>query len=85
MKDGILLKTTAFEVEQIIGLHILMTVVKMPSYRMYQAKATRYEPVAGVMGRKRFDNLRTYIHFNDNGNMKAKEDTGYDPLLKVRP
>ncbi|KAI5092252.1 piggyBac transposable element-derived protein 3-like [Silurus meridionalis] len=37
------------------------------------------------MGRKRFDNLRTYIHMNDNTNVKQKGEPGYDPLFKVRP
>ena len=58
-KNVLLVKTTAAEIEQFIGLHVLMTVVKMPSYRMYWQTCTRYEPGAGVMGRKRFDHLRT--------------------------
>ncbi|XP_029973972.1 piggyBac transposable element-derived protein 3-like [Salarias fasciatus] len=85
MKDGPELKTTPSEMEQFIGLHILMTVVRMPSYRMYWQTATRYDPIATVMGRKRFDHLRTYIHMNDNTNVKQKGESGYDPLFKVRP
>uniref|UniRef100_A0A3B4GR65 PiggyBac transposable element-derived protein domain-containing protein n=1 Tax=Pundamilia nyererei TaxID=303518 RepID=A0A3B4GR65_9CICH len=72
MKNGPELKTTPSEIEQFIGLHILMTVVRMPSYCMYWQTATRYDPIATVMGRKRFDNLRTYIHMNDNTNVKQK-------------
>ncbi|XP_042599318.1 piggyBac transposable element-derived protein 2-like [Cyprinus carpio] len=85
MKNGPELKTTPSEIEQFIGLHILMTVVRMPSYRMYWQTATHYDPIATVMGRKRFDNLRTYIHMNDNTNVKQKGEPGYDPLFKVRP
>ncbi|KAJ0000608.1 hypothetical protein NQD34_012450 [Periophthalmus magnuspinnatus] len=85
MKNGPELKTTPSEMEQFIGLHILMTVVRMPSYRLYWQTATRYDPVATVMGRKRFDHLRTYIHMNDNTNVKQKGEPGYDPLFKVRP
>lgn len=85
MKNGPELKTTPSEIEQFIGLHILMTVVRMPSYRMYWQTATRYDPIATVMERKRFDNLRTYIHMNDNTNVKQKGEPGYDPLFKVRP
>ena len=79
------LKTTADEIKQFIGMHILMTVVRIPSYCMYWQETTRYEPVAGVMGRKRFDQLRTYIHMNDNTNVKQKDEPGYDALFKVRP
>ncbi len=79
------LKTTPSEMEQFVGLHILMTIVRMPSYRMYWHTTTRYDPIATVMGRKRFDHLRTYIHMNDNTNVKQKGEPGYDPLFKVRP
>uniref|UniRef100_A0A6Q2ZH78 PiggyBac transposable element-derived protein domain-containing protein n=1 Tax=Esox lucius TaxID=8010 RepID=A0A6Q2ZH78_ESOLU len=85
MKNGPELKTTPSEIEQFIGLHILMTVVRRPSYRMYWQTATRYGPIATVMGRKQFDNMRTYIHMNDNTNVKQKGEPGYDPLFKVRP
>lgn len=80
MKNGQELKTTPFEMEQFIGLHILMTVVRMPSYRMYWQMATRYD-----MECKWFDRLRTYIHMNDNTNVKQMGEPGYDPLFKVRP
>ena len=63
----------------------MMTVVRMPSYRKYWEKSTRYEPIAGVMRRKRFHHLRTYLHLNNNKNMKQKNEPDYDPLFKVRP
>uniref|UniRef100_A0AAY5K7E5 PiggyBac transposable element-derived protein domain-containing protein n=1 Tax=Esox lucius TaxID=8010 RepID=A0AAY5K7E5_ESOLU len=66
------------------NLYAVMKNVRMPSYRMYWQTATRYGPIATVMGRKRFDNLRTYIHM-DNTNVKQKGEPGYDPLFKVRP
>ena len=66
MKNAPELKSTAQEIDQFIGMHIIMTVVRMPSYCIYWQETTRYETVAGVMGRKRFDQLRTYIHMNDN-------------------
>ena len=62
-----------------------MTIVKMPSYRMYWQKWTCYEPIAGVIGRKRFDHLRTYVHLNNNAEIKQKDEPGYDSLFKVRP
>ena len=37
------------------------------------------------MGVKRFDELRNYLHFNDNSNIKKSDESGYDPLFKVRP
>lgn len=48
-KEREILYTNVGEIEIFTGMHVLMSVVKMPSYRLYWAKATRYEPVASVM------------------------------------
>lgn len=37
------------------------------------------------MSRNRFDILRTFLHFVDNHDMKARTDPGYDKLFKIRP
>ena len=66
----ILLKTNADEQEIFTGMHMIMSLVKMPRYRMYWESKTRYDRVADLMGVKRFDKLRNYLHFNDNSNMK---------------
>ena len=66
MKNAPEVKTTAHEMDQFIGMHIIMTVVRMSSYRVYWQKTTRYESVAGVMGKMKFDQLMTYIHMKDN-------------------
>ena len=60
-------------------------IVNMPSYRMYWADSTRFDPVVDVMSRNRFGNMRNYFHINDNDTMKARDDTEYDKLFKVRP
>lgn len=51
MKNGQELKTIPSEMEQFMGLHILMTIVRMPSSCMYWQTATCYDPIATVMGR----------------------------------
>ena len=84
-KSGLALNTSACETEQFIGLHMIMSVFKMPSYRMFWSNATRYPTVADCMSRKRFDTLRTYVHMNDNVNLKEKGQPGYDPCFKFRP
>jgi len=50
---------------------------------MHLQTSTRYEPIVGVMGRKIFGHLRTYIHMNNKANMKQKDEPGYDPSFKV--
>ena len=60
-------------------------VVRMPKYRMYWSPQTRFELIAKCMTQRRFDKLRSHIHFNDNSNMKGEHEEGYDRLFKVRP
>lgn len=84
-QTGVPINTTANEMEQFVGIHILSGIVKMPSYRMYWSDSCRFSPIADVMLRTRFDKLRSGIHLNDNSNMVPKEHPSYDPLFKIRP
>lgn len=84
-KTGSSLDTNINEIQQFLVIHLMAGIVKMPSYTMYWADATRFSPIADVMARNRFDKLRTCFHVNDNSNMKARDDPNYDKLFKVRP
>ncbi|XP_049786255.1 piggyBac transposable element-derived protein 2-like [Schistocerca cancellata] len=84
-KTGASLDTNVREIEKYIGINILAGVVKMRSYRMYSAEASRFSPIADSMPRNRFDKLRNYLHVNDNTKMKQREGPDYDKLFKVRP
>jgi len=83
-KTGRPLNTNKNEMEQFLGIHIMAGIVNMPSYRMYWPESTRFDPIADVMSRNRFDIIRNYFHINDNSTMKAHNDPGYDRLFKVR-
>lgn len=50
------------EIEQFLGIHILSGIVHVPSYKMYWSDATRYEPIADIMSRNRFDTLKSFLH-----------------------
>lgn len=73
------------EIEQFIGMLLLMGIYKMPSVRSYWSSATRYPAVSEVMTRNRFEEIKRSLHFNDNEQMKKREENGYDRLFKVRP
>jgi len=60
-------------------------IVNMPSYRTYWAESIRFDPIADVMSRNRFDTVRNYFHINDNGTMTACDDPEHNKLFKVRP
>lgn len=57
----------------------------MPQYRMFWAEHTRFAVVSDAMARNRFDNLRTYLHFNDNDHILPRNHVNHDKLFKVRP
>lgn len=78
-------KTTAKEMEQFVGIHVISGIVKMPSYKNYWSVATRFSTVADVMPRNRFSKLRTLFHVNDNSYMTAPTHPDHERLFKVRP
>ena len=65
--------------EQFIGIHMLMSIVKLPSYQMYWATETRYAPIADIMPISRFKKLRQNLHPNNN----ALKDVGINKTNKV--
>lgn len=84
-RTGSSVGTTPSEIEQLIGMHLLMGVIRMPSYRMYWSEQTRYPPIADVMPLKRFEQLRRYLHVNDNTDCKPTTHADHDRLFKLRP
>lgn len=64
-----------------VGTILYMGVVNMPSLDDYWAVTTRIPQVTDYMSAKRFKQLRTMIHFNNNDNAK----TSTDRFFKIRP
>ena len=48
-KSGVNINTNKDEIENLLGVQMVMSVVKMPRYEMYWSEATRYEPVASTL------------------------------------
>ena len=70
------------ELEQFIGMLYAMSIVRMPSTRMYWSREFYYDKVAEVMTVNRFEKIKRSIHCNDN--LKRTEGCT-DKLYKVRP
>ena len=73
------INTSFNEMEQFIGIRMLMSIVKLPSYQMHWATETKYAPVADIMPISRFKKLRQYLHANNN----ALKDVGINKTNKV--
>lgn len=67
------------ELQDFLGIELMMGVVHMPAYTDYWALETRYAPIADIMPLKRYQALRRSLHFVDN------EDINTDRYFKVRP
>ena len=78
------INTTDGEIEQLIGMQMLMPVINLPAYRMYWAVDTRYPPIADVMTRNRYMVLREYLHVSDNSK-KDEEGNKDNKLYKIQP
>lgn len=76
--------TNSNEIEQYIGILLMMGVIKLPQYRMHWSNGTRIPTVAEAMSVNRFDKIKQFFHCN-NDKMLLKGDPKYDKLYKVRP
>ena len=79
--------TNVDEMKAFIGFTILMGVVKLPDLYDYwsSSEVLHCFPVASRISRKRFLELRRYLHFVDNDSLPVRGEEGYDRLGKVRP
>ena len=83
-KSGSIINITKEEIEQFIGIQMLMSIVKLPQYEMYWSAETRYEPIASTLSLKRYKKLRQYLHVVDNNGREKEENKG-DKCLKIKP
>lgn len=79
---GTSLNVTESEVEQYIGMYLLMGLVQMPSVRSYWENGTRFSAVADVMPRNRFEKIMRLLHFTNNS--QATDETKGDKAWKIR-
>ncbi|XP_049269151.1 piggyBac transposable element-derived protein 3-like isoform X2 [Rhipicephalus sanguineus] len=82
-KHGTALNLTVEELTSVLGMFFRMGLVNMHRVRAYWENGSRYELVAQVMSRNRFEKITRHLHFFDNeaANDKVKEDKCW----KVRP
>lgn len=82
---GSSLNLTVEELEQFIGTVLYSTIFHLPRARMYWKRSCWVQQIAEVFSRNRWEEIKKYIHFNDNSNMSAPTDEKRDKLFKIRP
>ena len=70
------------ELEQFIGILYAMSLIQMPSTRMYWSNELYFEKIGVVMTVNRFEQIKLFFNCNDND--KFSKEHG-DKLYKVRP
>nr|XP_047124846.1 piggyBac transposable element-derived protein 3-like [Hydra vulgaris] len=70
------------ELVQFIGILYLMSIVKLPSTRMYWSNELYFEKVAAVMTLNRFEKIKLFFHCNDD---RQRPENCTDKLYKIRP
>ena len=76
------LNLTRNELEQFFGILYAMSLVKMPSTRLYWSTELHYDKVASIMTINRFERIKNILHCNDN---LSRSTNCSDRLYKIRP
>ncbi|KAF0040514.1 hypothetical protein F2P81_006412 [Scophthalmus maximus] len=74
-------KTSTEEIEDFLSILVFMGFFNFRSLEDYWHHESRFNVIADIMPRKRFQLLRRFIHFNDNQQCNESPDRFY----KVRP
>lgn len=73
------------ELKRYIGILIYNSICIMPNVRDYWSDHLGLSHVYTSLSQKRFEEIRRYLHFNDNSKMLDKEHPNFDRLHKIRP
>jgi hypothetical protein len=80
-KTGTSINTNTKETEQLIGMHLKMGIIQLPSYKLYWSQKMRYPAIADQMPFKRHEKLLSHLHFVDNNDMEENASK----LAKIQP
>ena len=66
MTKGKSVNTNVSEIEQYLGIHMMMGIFRLPAYSNYWAVETRVNVIAATLSRKRYKDLCSSIDLVDN-------------------
>ena len=76
------LNYTRNELEQFFGILYVISLVKMPSTRLYWSTEFNYDKVASIMTVSRLEKIKNFLHCNDN---LSRPKNCSDRLCKIQP
>jgi len=78
-------KIISNDVKKYLGVCLLMGLVNISNIRKYWSPNLGNQIIQETMSVNQFEQIRQFIHFNDNSNMLPKGHVGHDRLHKIRP
>ncbi|CAH1991171.1 unnamed protein product [Acanthoscelides obtectus] len=79
------LNLTDDELERFIGICLYMSIIQLPQARNYWSPHLGHHKVSAVMTCNRWEEIKRFIHFNNNDNFIPRGTPGHDKLFKIRP
>lgn len=76
---------TTEELRIFCGICIYMSVIQLPSTRSYWNNSMEIPNISRAMTCNRFEEIKRFLHFNDNNLQVLHGQPGYDKLFKIRP
>ncbi len=83
-KNGVGSEILPDEMRKYFGILLHMGIVVMRDYRMYWRPDNRYSPIADVLTRKRFDQMKSCFHIAFNQDLADGRKKVYDRLFKFK-
>ena len=73
------------ELEIFLGICIYMSLVKLNTFRKYWSTDANVPAVRDFMSLKRFELIKSCLHFANAEAMPGKDSPNYDRIFKIRP
>jgi len=78
------LELTVDELERFLGVVFFMSIISLPISRLYWSLDLAITQINQILSRHRFEQIKRFVHFNNNDNMLPPEHENFDKLFKVR-
>ena len=78
---------TSAEMKAFVGINVIMGINVLPSLALYWSSDSFFgnQGIKKVMPKNRFQEISSYLHFNDSAREPAHGTPGFDRLYKIRP
>lgn len=73
------------ELDKFLSVMLWMSLVRVSSSRLYWSDTMGFPQIINALPMRRFEEIKRFIHFNDNTTAVEKDQPEHDRLHKVRP